>query len=353
MLHIWWQDGDLQISRRQRWSIGIGAAVAAVFTILFLRRLNLDELAAQLLAVRLWPLAGSIAAGGVGLLMLGLRLQLLARPIFRLRFGAAMRVILAMLATNNLLPLRLGELVKVVYLSRISGRSYATCLVLTVAERLLDLTLVFAIGITALKVGLFGGEGLEGIAIGALLVLLVILALVVASQAPTRIASWLKLTEAKDHGRRWMRLLGRIGEGLLEGLGSLGGPRQLAALALVTIGYWIMGLLAVTGLLVACSAQIDRVVGALVVTTAASLGALLPAAPGGLGTYHYFASEGLISVGEEPAVAGAVAVVAHLLGSVPYTLVALLVLGVSGVRELVRASAVVDPLAPLGDDVDR
>src|SRR5204863_8493679 len=116
-----------------------------------------------------------------------LRWQRLIRPIAHVRYPPMLAYLLVGYLANNVLPARLGELVRVHYLGDREGISRASALGTVVVERVVDLVAVVAIAAVALLIlsvrGVVANAVLVGGAVAALF--LVVLALgIVAHRLP-------------------------------------------------------------------------------------------------------------------------------------------------------------------------
>jgi uncharacterized protein (TIRG00374 family) len=216
---------------------------------------------------------------------------------------------------NDILPFRLGELVRVRSLRQLEGIRAAKVLGTVAVERILDiLTLVFMLGVyLALTAG--GPHQAE---------------LLVAGQVALALAGGLSLVLALGYWRRqWLQRLvatplswvsPRLAErasGLagrfLEGLQVFASGRQVLLVLISSAAVW--------GVSVFSCYFVGQALGLglapehyVVVVFMTAFGAVIPAAPGAVGTYHGFARLGLYLVAVQSGEAAlAFAVVLHAL----------------------------------------
>jgi uncharacterized protein (TIRG00374 family) len=234
-------------------------------------------------------------AGGAVLLTLVLRAwrwQVLMAAQQPVRLRSCLAGICVGLLANNVLPFRLGDLVRVGVLRHHEGGSGARGLGTVAVERVLDLlTLVFLLGayvviagvdrpelLAAGQLALLGGIGLS-------------LTLVVGFWR----RRWLQNTVAAPV--RWVSpklgdkvalLVGRF----LEGLQVFVSLRQALLVLALSLGWWGATIAAFfcVGQALGLGLEPGAYVLVLVVT---AFGALIPAAPGSVGTFHGFARLGL------------------------------------------------------------
>jgi glycosyltransferase 2 family protein len=220
---------------------------------------------------------------------------------------------------NNALPARAGDLLKSVLSSRQAGTPTADGFGTLVAERVLDavaLVLVFAMLVTTLSLPL----GVEGW----------MLALVVGGVLAAICAAWL-LGRDTGAGQRLQQLAAR----LLSPTRSLWSPAGAALLALSVVLWLVEG--SVYAVLGAVAGLHLSLVGGLYVMALANLVALVPAAPGYVGTFDAAVILAVrLVAGGTHAAALAYAVVVRFVLFVPITLVGLVALVVryGGLRRL-------------------
>jgi uncharacterized protein (TIRG00374 family) len=198
---------------------------------------------------------------------------------------------------NNVLPFRLGDLVRVGALRQLEGACGARVLGTVAVERVLDsLSLVFFLGgylvfaapgarqaelLFAGRLALAGGIGLTVILCVGYWRRAWVQRLVAAP------AGWVK----PYLGHQVAALVGRF----LEGLQVFASPQQVCEVVLLSAGLW--GASAVSYYFVGQSLGLGLAPGDYVVVVfTTTFGAIIPAAPGAVGTYHGFARLGLYLV---------------------------------------------------------
>ena len=211
----------------------LGTAISAVAIALVLGSVDLGRTLIVLgSASPAWVLA---AAGliGVDVVIRGLRWQRLLVPVRRVALGPVTAYLLIGYLANNLLPARLGELVRSHYLGDREGLSRTTTLGTVVVERIIDTAVVVAIAALAILVLRVRGVVTNAVVIGAAVVALLAIGLAVGVAAH-RIPGASALVRVIG---RWPRLKGAV-ERLRSGLAVAARPRTLAeALALSVIAW--------------------------------------------------------------------------------------------------------------------
>ncbi len=175
---------------------------------------------------------------------------------------------------NNLLPAKLGELAKAVYLSRTRGISVAESLCAVFWERLADLNAVLLFSVI---IGLF--FGVKELYLPLLLGMAVI---------------WIALLLLFRYPGQFLRMAGFLPEGrlrafsvsVIDNLGQPGKRPGWALLMLISIVSWI-GYIAFTHwfLIYVCGFDIS-LSGSALVTIAAGIGMILPSMPASLGAFE-------------------------------------------------------------------
>jgi uncharacterized protein (TIRG00374 family) len=315
---------------RRRWLAGgVGLAVSVLCLALTFRRVELREVLDVVRDVRWWALPAALALKLTGLAFLGLRTQVLFRPLRALPFSRAFRSVMVGFVGNNVLPARVGELLRVGYLAHHTRAPASACLAVVVVERLVDLALLFALFV-ALAFG--AARALPWRAatwgVGGLVALLLV-ALCVFAQRPER---W--IARAARVSERIARPLARFASGL-AGLVESGGAARTVAYSL---GYWATALGSIEIWLWAFGFELPWFAPGVVLVFL-SFGAALPAAPGFVGTFHYFATAALLLLGVERTSAAAFALVLHAVAIVPMTVFGVGLLSGELLRGLPRLDA--------------
>lgn len=282
---------------RGRWLVAVvGVAVSAVLLWLAVRD-------AELAAV--WKTLEDAQAGlvlsAILVLAFGYALQaarwrrIAATPAvgFRTFYG----MLLGGLACNNVLPIRIGELLRARWLSREApmpgGRAFGT-VALDRACDVVTLAAFLAIGLQAAT----SAEWVVRLVLGAVAGVVAIATVLVFARLYTR---------RRTRERRSRSRLRRIVRDTVEMLAEPIGRRRAAVWLGLSIGTWTLAALAV--FLVARSVGIELdAVEAVFVSSALSLGVAIPSSPGYVGTYQWLgvASLGLLDVSVNDALAFAI-----------------------------------------------
>jgi hypothetical protein len=238
-----------------------------------------------------------------------LRWRGLLAPIARLRLATVAASLLVGYLANNVLPARLGELVRSHHLGDRTGISRASVLGTVVVERVVDTGVLVAIASAAIVVlsvrGIVASAVLLGLAVTGLLVAGLALALV-AHRLPFAARGIAELERRPSVARAATRLRG--------GLAVAGRPRTMAGAIGWSVAAWASTIVAFAAAGHAIGLELTWGQAALL-AAGVSLVTAIPAGPGYVGTFELAAVEiaGAIGIAAEPAFALALLVHATIL----------------------------------------
>jgi len=259
------------------------------------------------------------------------RWQLIFPTSSRPTFGACLTVLGIGNMANFLLPARAGDLARCVLVGNAgslaeSSRTLATLAVEKVLDGLALVGLVlFAVWALHPPHWVLNLVRLAALIFGSTLVLLVVL------RYHTR-----TLIEYVRRFFRYVHLasLENKFDGLLtsfaDGLGAVGSAERLFGLFLLTAAIWTTDAGVIWALAMALGLAVS-LKAALIASAVLGLGLMIPAAPGGLGTYELFGTEAFKLVGIASSSALALTVVIHAWVFVANVAAGILLLGVKGI----------------------
>jgi hypothetical protein len=288
-----------------RSGIGIGISVVCVY--LVLRGVDLGQTASLLSGARPEWLCLAVVGVLADVVFRALRWQRLIAPIHPVPLRRLSAYMLVGYLANNVLPARLGELVRCHYLGDREGISRSATLGTVVVERVVDTVVLVGIGAAAILVLNIRGVVVSAILVGVAVAGLLVVALAVALAAH-------RLPGASRMGlylERWPRVKG-VALRLRDGLRVAALPRTIAAAALLSVAAWSCTVVAVLAVGQALGIELTVGEGALL-AAGTNLATAVPSGPGYLGTFEY-AGQTIAAAFGIPASKGlALAVLIHVL----------------------------------------
>jgi uncharacterized protein (TIRG00374 family) len=281
--------------RRHRNLVGllVGVPISAVFLWLAVRNADLGSVRTSLEDARLSLVALAVVAMLAVYGFQAVRWRAIARTP-RVGPRRFYELVVSGVACNNVLPGRIGDLLRARWLGREAEMPAGRALGTVVLDRGCDVVALFlflAVGLVAVA----SADWLVRIAVGGALILVALGGLLVFARLYTR---------ARSRERRTRSLVRRVLRDTAEMLAEpLGRRRSLTwgALSLATWATWALG-----AVLVARSVGVELgLLDALLVAGVMNLGVAIPSSPGFVGTYQWLgvASLGLLDVGADDALA--------------------------------------------------
>jgi uncharacterized protein (TIRG00374 family) len=306
---------------------GIGVLISLASVYLVLRGVDLRQTADLLGGARPGWLLVAVAGIVADLVFRALRWQVLIRPICRVPLRRLSAYMLVGYLANNVLPARLGELVRSHYLGDREGISRSATLGTVVVERIVDTVVLVGIGAAAILILHVRGVVMSAILVGVAIAGLLCVALVVALAAHRlpgagRAAAFLN---------RWPRFVG-VATRLRDGLRVAALPRTVAAAALLSVAAWTCTVVAVLAVGQSLGIELTLGEGALL-AAGTNLATAIPSGPGYLGTFEYAGQSIALAFGLGASEGLALALLIHVLTLAVSSLggaVALVRLGWSG-----------------------
>lgn len=313
----------------------VGVPVSAFFLWLAARNADLDAVWRALGDASLGTVALAVGAlAAVYAFQAGRWRAIAATP--QVRFVRFYELVVTGVACNNVLPARLGDLLRARWLgleARIpAGRGLGT-VVLDRGCDLAALVLFLVVGLTAVATS----EWLVRIAIGGAAGLVGLAAIVLFARV---------YTARRERTRRSRGLVRRVLRDTAEVLAEPVGRRRPATWIVLSLFAWTTWSLA--AMLVARSLGFELgLLEAVFVAAVMNLGVAIPSSPGFVGTYEWLGVASLGLLGVDPEQALAFSILLHACWYVPTTVAGGIALGLRGVartRRTRRARAASEPL---------
>ena len=293
-----------QIRRVALSALGFVVSGVALYLV-FRGSFNLQKLASYVSRIQWGYLFLSVALfwGGVQIIRSFL-IEHLLESVGKVRKTVAFRYICIGFLANNVLPLRIGEAVRIAGIAKRSNISIVSVAGGLVLERIMDLTMAAVIGVIAIQLAPIPDNLRFGIlASGAVLVVLLVVLAVVVRRG-------LKETDSLRYGRL-VRFVWNIVARFVAGFGGLGSARKVVITIVLSASLWAVATGTILLRLMAFGLPPSLPLG-LVLMASISLGISIPSAPSSIGVYHWLAAHALMIMGVENDLALGFAFFCHL-----------------------------------------
>jgi glycosyltransferase 2 family protein len=275
-------------ARSMALGLAVGVPVSLVLLYVATRGVAWEDVRAGLREARLGPLAAAVVALGGVYVIQGARWRWIARRQARSSQATFVGLVVAGVGANNVLPGRVGDLLRAHWLSRRTGTPRSRTLATVVVDRACDVFVLLALLIATYP---FTPRRtwIDRVYVASLVVTAILAAGLVATR--------LYVAHRARDGRTLplsVRLSwpGRQLSGLIRGTAAVVGPGDLAAAVALSAAAWVLW---AAGLwLVADALGIDLALWqAAFMTGLVNLGTAVPSSPGFVGTYQWLCVSGL------------------------------------------------------------
>jgi glycosyltransferase 2 family protein len=306
-------------SSRQRWFVMLGVAISLIFLYLAFQKLNPTAFLESIAGLNPFWIAFGALWYFLAVLTITWRWQFLLRALGHVPLIPLSQIVSIGYMGNNVYPLRAGEALRIFLLKR-NHQIPVTAAVTTVfVERVFDGIVMLSFLLLGLTLSNVQSELIQQVAAIAtpIFVIAVIVFFSLAAFPKTlrslfvRIAAFLPEAMAK--------ILLSLSEEVLKGLGGLRNPLQLAGTVFASYLTWAIEASVYWIVMWAFGLDLPYPAALLVVGTV-NLAGLIPASPGQVGVYEFFASSVMMALGVSENTALAFALVVHLVIWLPVTL---------------------------------
>lgn len=251
-------------------------------------------------------------------LLLSYRWHILTHKKARLRYCYEALVVAEFF--NTILPARLGELAKVVYLKALYQFKINSSLAILIIERLFDALMLATLGVIAVNLYI-ANPGLNFLFYGLIVVIWMTFFLVkYKSHYIVSAIEWVPFRFIRVHGKK-----------IIKNINKLISPKIFMVTLMVTLALWgfsLMGSAVFLRYIVGFDLQISEILTVFIV---AAVGRSVPLAPAGAGTFHaaYIMALGWFGIPKEDALVASI--VAHFSSIVIDIIVAFCILHVKNI----------------------
>ncbi|MBQ9273827.1 MAG: flippase-like domain-containing protein [Succinivibrio sp.] len=305
--------------------LALGLGISALFVFLLLRQLDFAELIKHLREAAMWPLLLGTSVFLAGYTLRVYRWQLILRQYNPdVTLAGCTGPFYATIAANNVLPLRLGDVLRLFAFNSRLGINVRWSLASVIAERGHDLLILFLFVplIYMLSQRSINDKSETQAYLFTLLPLIAAALTAAVLLFPRLFKSLLKwlLGIAGTHLPRKLQEGADFIFAVLDILQSLAVPRIFSRLVAVSFLGWCCEAGAFVGAALSLNTNYPTQ-GALLGFPLGTLAAVIPSAPGFIGTFDYFTCLGLQLTGWSREAALSCAFLSHLIIIVPVTLI--------------------------------
>ncbi|MFH1754497.1 MAG: lysylphosphatidylglycerol synthase transmembrane domain-containing protein [Candidatus Latescibacterota bacterium] len=308
----------------------IGSAVSAAFLYLALRGIQWSEFASVLERTRYVQLALAVFFTMLGHYLRAFRWRFMLSPIKQVPMSSAFSATSIGFMTSNLLPARIGEVVRAFAIGKSESISKSAAFATIVYERMVDVfVILICLWWVLLKIS--GPPWLRngGFVILAANVAFLIL-LFVLERYRGQAGSLVQRIAAKLPSRLRDMVIGSS-DRFFDGLQVVSQGRTLLPIAVVSLAVWYAALLGFYFCFSALQLELPQVAAATLVVIVA-FGSMIPSAPAYLGTMQYACVVGLAIFNIEKSEALAYSLLYHATQFFPITIVGLYYMWRSHIR---------------------
>lgn len=283
--------GKIPKMKLKRWHTWLGFVISAIFLYFALRGVEFGEVWQVLKTAQFWWLIPGLIIYFIGVLIRTWRWQYLLKPLKKINLRVLFPIINIGYMGNNVYPARAGELLRAIVLKRHEDVSISASLATIVVERIFDAIVIM--GFVVLNFGQLASIQIKGdlsrviqnLAIwGGIIFLILLLIFILIAILPTQAKKILGWVTSKFVPGKWRKSFLGIGEKFLDGLSSLRSPRDILFMLVSTIFIWTCETVLYWSVMKTLGLSLNFMI-LMLINGVINLVLLIPAAPGGLGTF--------------------------------------------------------------------
>ena len=268
-----------------KWRIILGLLVSSVFVVLAVRDIDWPHLWQTIKLTRWSYLVPSMLATIAGHYFRAWRWKFILAPVKNVRLANLFSATIIGLAANNILPARLGEIVRAHVIGQGEGISRTASFATIVFERIVDVfVLLVLLWVMLLKMS--GPEWVRAAGIWILVLNVGLLAFMVVLERNPRPVVRIAAAIARPLPHSAQAAIDRWAVGFIAGLASISRPSTLLPVAVTSALVWGAALYSIISCLQAVNVEVS-LLGSVALIVFVSLGSMIPSAPAFVGTVQY------------------------------------------------------------------
>jgi uncharacterized membrane protein YbhN (UPF0104 family) len=319
---------DTALLNRSRIRVLVGLAISVVFIALTVSRIDVNKVAAAIVAAAPLGLLVGLVLVCTEVLVRAYRWQLLLNGIRPVRYRLALAYLYIGYFANSVLPARLGDIARAYVGGGVLGTGRLPTLGTIVIERVTDacLTLLIVVGLGLLRPAASEMSG-NAVVLGALAV--AVIAVLIVGVVVIRRGLFAGFRPVQ----LGLELIARIA----AGGAALRSPAKAATFAGLTLLGFSTAIVAYSSIAAAVGLHLT-IIEAAIVMAALALSTAIPAAPASVGTYEFIGLSVLVQLGAPADAALASVLLIHVFVTVPSALAGLVATWILHVRVSTLAS---------------
>jgi len=298
----------------------IGIIISVVFLYLAFRGLQPQALFDSLTGINWLLLVIGAALYFLAVTVIAWRWQFLLAAVGKVPLFPLTQIVAIGYMGNNVYPLRAGEALRVFLLKRNHGLSISGATITVVIERAFDgIVMLSFIMIGLLASNIQSEEIRLVITVAAPIFVVAVVVFFLLAAFPEQLRRLVTLISGRLP-ERFGDIVLRLSDGMIQGLSSLRSPLHLFGAIITSYSTWAIEAGVYWIVMQAFNLELGYSAALLVVGTV-NLAGLIPASPGQVGVYEFFARTVLVALGIDQDTAIAYAIVVHIVIWLPVTLV--------------------------------
>lgn len=275
----------------------VGIILSLLFGYLAFRNVDARKFINAFHSVNYWWIVPTVCLSFLGFVIRAVRWRYMMMPVKTIGFGKIFSAMMVSYLAVNILPARVGEIVRAYAIKKSSQVSGSAALATVIIERLLDLLMVilFIYSISYLVPKSVSSQILQ---ISHLLLLFIIgvfiIFLMLVKKRDATVAFLQKLLQILP--RKLAEISGDILYKFIRGLDVLIAAQHYGQIVFTTFCMWFFYTLSYYLSFRIFDFHLPLTAG-LVVIAMSGIGMMIPAAPGAIGTFHWFTMQALLLYG--------------------------------------------------------
>lgn len=304
------------------WKLFGGIVLSCVALYVLFNKVNVTQISKVLSDVNIKFVALSVFVLFINYLFRAVRWKYLLNPLLSVKIANAYTATIIGYMANNILPARMGELVRAEVLARKENSETSIVLASLLVDRLWDgLSLVIILGIALFSVNFPShlSSVSVGIRTGGVIAISSYVAIIILIVIVTNNKKLLFSVFSNSKAFANYRLLSKIGnftKKFINGISFNCDPLELIIVIATSCIIWITSLLLIDFILIGFGIMLPLTASMLIVSVL-TFSTIIPSSPGYIGTLHYACYKSLLIFNVSEAKAISIAIIIHAVGFFP------------------------------------